>query len=191
MINMIRMIQMVKVLSDSSEDWTKFCLRMSWQNLVWSSLPSFLWLPVGRIGSNFAHTWSGKIWSNPLCLVPVGSHSREDWSKFCPRMSWQNLVRSPLSSFHLVTSKKYQQRGLDQILSARRPAKFGSIVSLSAVVSLVTGRKWQKRGLDQILPTSCSLNFFKICSHYFLTHLCYLCRVRSLGFRGLRFRFRV
>ena len=52
-----------------------------------------------RIGPNFAREWFSKIWSNPFCLVPVGSHSREDWSKFCPRVSWTNLVRSSLSSF--------------------------------------------------------------------------------------------
>ena len=129
--------------SDSSEDWTKFCPRVVWQNLVRSSLPLFPWLPVG---SNSREDWSKfcqrMSWQNlvrsslpSFPWLPVGSDSREDWTKFCPRMSWQNLVQSSL----LGSGRKSQQRGLAQILPGNVLAKFGPMPS--AVISLVTGRK--------------------------------------------------
>ena len=68
-------------------------------------------------------------------ILPVGSDSSEDWTKFCPRVVWQNLVQSSL----LGSGRKSQQRGLVQILPGNVLAKFGPITS--AVISLVTGRK--------------------------------------------------
>ena len=100
--------------SDSSEDWTKFCPRVVWQNLVRSSLPLFPWLPVG---SDSSEDWTKCLSANIL-------------AKFCPILS---------AVISLVTGRKGRQRGLDQILPANVLDKFGPIPS--AVISLVTGRK--------------------------------------------------
>ena len=60
MINIIH--RMTHVGNDSTKDWTNFCLRVSWQNLVQSSLLGYRQgVTAERIGPNFARECPGKI----------------------------------------------------------------------------------------------------------------------------------
>ena len=98
--------------NDSREDWTKFCRECSgkiWSNPLCCHVLGHLYeMTAQRIGPNFACKcpWQTLVQSSLLVMSkfcrewpPVGNDSREDWTKLCPRLSWQNLVQSFVPSF--------------------------------------------------------------------------------------------